>query len=168
MRKAVTDDYPYYDGTPPHVKGSDTSLIAAEEIKEPAGAIRRRIWNHVLDYDYEGRTCDEVEADLGIIHTTCSARIRELALDGRLIGTKRRRLTRHKCPAVVYIGTTKPVPLVEESVDDVPQLLAKIAELELQNELLREHIAELESQLEHRQPLPALPLAEPTYGALDL
>ena len=158
-------DYPYYDGTPPHVADSDTSLAAAEAIKESAGAIRRKIWEHVLSFGANGLTCDDVEHGLGIVHTTTSARIRELQQDGRLIKTARKRLTRQKRYARVYVGTLHPIPLDEDAPYTATErlLFAKVAELEEQNELLRERVQDLESQLANT--------SQPTlikYEALDL
>lgn len=134
--------YPYYDGTPPHVAGSETSLEAAQKIAESAGAVRHCIWRHILAYGTGGQICDEVEDALDLLHTTASARIRELTLDGRLIKTARKRLTRSKRSAFVYVATEQPVPLDEEpSVER--RLRARIADLEAENSDLRRRIAQL-------------------------
>ena len=95
-----------YDGLPPHVRGSDTSLDAAVSVVDDVRRIRRRILWHVAACP-EGATCDEVEVALGLIHQTCSARIRELVLLDCLVDTGARRKTRRRRPAAVYRPTAQ-------------------------------------------------------------
>jgi hypothetical protein len=47
-------------------------------------------------------TCDDVEASLGLLHATVSARIRELVLEGKLIALPTRGRTRARCHARKY------------------------------------------------------------------
>jgi DNA-binding Lrp family transcriptional regulator len=50
-----------------------------------------------------GRTCDELEVELGLSHQTCSARVYELARRGWLIASGAKRLTRSQRLAVVWV-----------------------------------------------------------------
>lgn len=90
-----------YDGRPPHVRGSDTSEGAAESVAGETARLRRRVLGDVAGCA-DGATCDEVEVRLGLRHQTCSARIRELVLLGRLVDTGAKRRTRSGTPARVY------------------------------------------------------------------
>lgn len=91
---------------PPFVRGSDTSEAAAEEIKPSAGHLRGLVAAHISGRS-DGATCDEVEAALGMRHQTASARIRELALSGAISDSGKRRLTRSRRGAVVWVGAAQ-------------------------------------------------------------
>jgi hypothetical protein len=73
--------------------------------KAPRGPnVRERIFKLILDEGGDGLTSDEMEQRLQIPHQTCSARVSELAKEGRIKDSGKRRLTRQtKSPAVVYI-----------------------------------------------------------------
>lgn len=97
--------YPLYDGTPPHVAGSDTSYAAAEAAGPNVGKMQARIlecFATINGRDGDGWTCDEMEAITGYTHQSCSARVRELVQLGRLEDSGVRRQTRHGRAARVY------------------------------------------------------------------
>jgi hypothetical protein len=98
-------DYDQYGGTPPHVRGSDTSREAAESVGEGARQLRAVVFSRILSSGEVGMTCDQVEEAMNGRHQTISARIRELVNEGRIIDTGERRLTRSKRSARVYIAT---------------------------------------------------------------
>lgn len=50
-----------------------------------------------------GRTCDELEVQLGLSHQTCSPRVYELARRGWLINSGAKRLTRGQRLAIVWV-----------------------------------------------------------------
>ena len=89
-----------YNGEPPHVD-VDTSIAAAHSMREAADSIRKRVFERISETKY-GMTCDEIEVALDLRHQTASARLRELVLQGRLVDSKVRRLTRSGRWAVVY------------------------------------------------------------------
>jgi hypothetical protein len=94
-----------YPNVPGHVRG-DTSTAAAKSVEISATALRKKVLDYVSS-QYDGVTCDEVEAKLVMRHQTCSARIRELVMFGQLIDTGRRRQTRSGRSARVYKATGK-------------------------------------------------------------
>jgi hypothetical protein len=104
----MTDDRdlfgePYYPRRPGYVRGVDTSRDAADSLKDSAlSRLRLMILGWISARGEHGATCDEVEAELDLIHQTASARIRELVLMNRLYDTGRRRLTRTNRQARVY------------------------------------------------------------------
>ncbi len=93
-----------YNGEPPHVAGSETSLEAAEFIKPNKVAMEQKILRFIKERGEEGAICDEIEASLGFKHQTCSARVRGLYLSGKIEKTKHKRRTRSGCNAAVYIA----------------------------------------------------------------
>jgi hypothetical protein len=93
-----------YGGTPPHVRGSVTSLLAAERIAPIAGTMQARVLAVVRQAGEDGATCDEVEQSLGGRHQSISARIRELVLLGWVEDSGRERPTRSRRHAVVYVA----------------------------------------------------------------
>jgi hypothetical protein len=90
--------------TLPYVAGSDTSKAAAQDAMASASGMRAAIyrWGASLS---TGFTCDEAEHHFGYRHQTCSARIRELVLGGRIKDSKSRRATRSGSLARVYVTT---------------------------------------------------------------
>ena len=94
---SLFDDYPLYDGTPPHV-GGDTSTDAAESIRKHVGPLHRQVLKRIEP----DATCDEVEVATGLAHQTASARIRELVQLGLIYDTGKRRPTRSGRQARVY------------------------------------------------------------------
>lgn len=85
---------------------SDTSRQARNINASSAALQRERIWAYIAQSP-DGATCDQCEIALGDLrHSSCSARIRELVKDGRLI-YKGTRLTSAGCPARVYFAQTQ-------------------------------------------------------------
>lgn len=87
----------------PYVKGSDTSLEAAEEAVSFSASLREQILDHIQKLGGAGATCDEVEVSFGLRHQTASARIRELVQVGSLKDSGARRKTRSGRGAVVWV-----------------------------------------------------------------
>jgi hypothetical protein len=90
---------------PPYVRGSLTSLQAAESIAEVSGSLRSKILAHISASGIKGMTCDQCEEDLGMSHQTTSARIRELRRDKAILDTGLRRKTRSGRNAAVYVAS---------------------------------------------------------------
>lgn len=90
-----------YPKTPGFVASSDTSEEAAASMIGCSSLYQRMVFQFIAACD-EGATCDEAEEKLGLAHQSCSARIRELVLDGRLVDTGDRRMTRSGRNARVY------------------------------------------------------------------
>jgi hypothetical protein len=112
-RRAVVSDYgTFYNGWPPHV-GNDTSRAAAEAARPEASSIRSRVRKLIERSGDRGMTCDEVEAAMKRAHQSVSARVRELAQDGHIVDSGRRRKTRAGRDARVYVWTSDPLPLQE-------------------------------------------------------
>lgn len=98
---------------PKYVAGSDTSLMAAENIAPMVTKLQNMVLDVVLAKGTEGATCDEVEVTLEMPHQTASARINELKENdvetGRpqmLYDSGKRRKTRHGQLATVWIHRT--------------------------------------------------------------
>ena len=98
---------------PKYVAGSDTSLMAAENIAPMVTKLQNMVLDVVLAKGTDGATCDEVEVALEMPHQTASARINELKEDdveaGRpqmLYDSGKRRKTRHGQLATVWIHRT--------------------------------------------------------------
>ncbi len=96
---------PEADRPAPFVRGSDTSRLAAADIRASAGQLRVRVLGHVVSFGDFGSTCSEVEQELGLLHQSASARIRELVLDGYLVDSTKRRDTIYHKKAVVWVAT---------------------------------------------------------------
>lgn len=88
----------------PYAKQSDTSEEAAGRIRGRAPQLRARVFQCILQAGMQGRTCDEVEAQLDMRHQTCSARVNELMTGMVIVDSGRRRLTRSKRNATVWIA----------------------------------------------------------------
>ena len=103
-----------YNGTIPHVQGSQTSELAAESMEKSISGLRRDVLDCVSARP-DGATCDEVEQILSMRHQTASARCRELVLMGKLerrldptTGKEIRRLTRSGRTASVLFAAPLP------------------------------------------------------------
>lgn len=103
---APPEQYPLYDGTPPHVRGSDTSLAAAEAIEPHVGTQQARALA-VVRAALAGATCDEVEALTGGRHQGISARLRELVQLGKIVDSGQRRATRSGRQARIYVAVRR-------------------------------------------------------------
>jgi hypothetical protein len=113
-----TSDYDLYGGHPPHVAGSDTSIDAADRIKEHVGKIARKVFNMIAASGDLGMTVDEIEAASGLKHQTAGPRVREMVMKGILRATENRRLTRSKRYGTVYVVTgDDPAPSVATRTD---------------------------------------------------
>jgi len=87
--------------SPPYVRHSDTSKAAAESVRESAPTMRERVLTCIR---HNGNlTCFEVEQILSMAHQTASARIRELALKGKIRDSGKRRATGSGRKAVVWV-----------------------------------------------------------------
>jgi hypothetical protein len=96
---------------PPFVRGSDTSLEAAESVADITGRMRRLvyslIWSRCQSDPPRGATCDEVEAIANMRHQTASARINELAHQKAIHDSGSRRRTRSGRNAAVWVITKR-------------------------------------------------------------
>lgn len=90
-------------GGVPFVRGSDTSRAAAKSIEGIVGRLNRLILHAVADSREHGMTCDEAEVTLNLRHQTCSSRITHLQQTGAIVDSGRRRLTRSRRKARVYV-----------------------------------------------------------------
>jgi predicted transcriptional regulator len=89
-----------FNGEPPHVAGSDTSEDAAHQMRASAASLRAKVLRVLTERGPS--TCDEVEVALNMRHQTASARIRELAIAGRIVDSNVKRRTRSKRKAIVW------------------------------------------------------------------
>ena len=96
---------PVDDRPAPFVRESDTSRLAAADIRLSAGQLRLKVLQLVVSFGDVGATCSEVEQHFGMLHQTASARIRELVLDGYLVDSNFRRQTATGRKAVVWVAT---------------------------------------------------------------
>ena len=83
--------------------GADTSMSAWESAKQGASNMRQKIRRLIASAGYCGKTCEEVELELGIKHQTASARISELRRDGLIVYGEQRRATSSGSSARVYL-----------------------------------------------------------------
>ena len=93
-----------YNGLPPHVRGSETSLAAGLSVAH----VRARVQGEVLAFlrarGAHGATDDEVEVALGLSHQSASARRRELVLKGWVFDSGRRRVNRSRRYGSVWLA----------------------------------------------------------------
>lgn len=90
-------------GKAPYARGSSTSRQAAENAEERRLAMLLAIRNYIEKQKTYGATCDEVEAALGYLHQTASARICDLKNMKLVVKSGKCRLTRSLCPAAVHV-----------------------------------------------------------------
>ena len=81
---------------------AETSIEAHESIEPRKSTMHAEILRHLKCYGQRGRTCDEIEFDLGLRHQTASARMRELFQRG-LVKRLGKRETRSGRKAYVWI-----------------------------------------------------------------
>jgi uracil-DNA glycosylase family 4 len=109
---------------PPFNKGSDTSEKAADSIASSASSLRDFVFGIIEASGAGGLTCDGVEVESHMSHQTTSARINELAKEGRIIDSGRQRPTRSGRLAVVWlagtVSTSETAPATEGSVNGSP------------------------------------------------
>jgi hypothetical protein len=82
--------------------GFETSCAAAESIQKYVPRLHPIILDEMRRAGSHGVTCDELEVTLGLRHQTASARLRELALGGRVVDSEHRRQTRSGRAAIVW------------------------------------------------------------------
>lgn len=85
----------------------ETSRLAAEKALPKSGTTRARIYQLIRQSTItgsatKGSTSDELQAITGISPNTMNPTIRGLALDGHIIDSGERRLTRSGCDAIVW------------------------------------------------------------------
>ena len=97
-----------YQGKPPFVAGSETSEQAAESMTACSATIRERVFRYIYESGTNGSTCDEAEAALMCTHQTVSARIWEMSNRHWILDSGRRRKTRNKRDAVVWVAAERP------------------------------------------------------------
>lgn len=91
--------YPLPAGSVPF-SNPTTSKAAADAARPFAGRLAAEVLEFVRGKG--GATCDEVEQEMGLVHQTASARIRELALRGEIEDSGRKRPTRSQRMAIVW------------------------------------------------------------------
>lgn len=82
----------------------DTSVAAAQSIAGGAEQLRARVLAEIATRG--GATCDEVEVALDLRHQTASARVNELAEEGKIADSGARRKTRSGREAIVWVVTS--------------------------------------------------------------
>lgn len=92
-----------YDGNPPSIASSDTSVAAAQSVKQFTPKTRNKVELAIRMNSSYGMTDDEIEDYLGMRHQSASARRRELVLMGRVVDSGRRRTTRSGRKAAVWV-----------------------------------------------------------------
>lgn len=93
-----------FDVTKNFHNGADTSAAAFQSTTTMSRALARNIvYTEVFASGYTGITCDCVEENTGMSHQTCSARITELVIEGKIRDTGERRKTRSGRTARVYV-----------------------------------------------------------------
>lgn len=105
MVPGVSDEQQYdlYDGLPPHQKHSVTSREAAELIEPSTGTKRAQVLRYI--HESGGATDQEIQDALRMDPSTQRPRRRELELQGSVVDSGNKRLTRSKRRAVVWIDT---------------------------------------------------------------
>jgi hypothetical protein len=119
----VSGRYEPYDGHPPHVRGSETSLGASvfQETSGKSGSDELRVLRLAVERGDDGLIDDEIEMALDLRHETASARRRGLVLKGCLRQKGEKRQTRRNCAAEVYVVT----PVGRAELEDRLRALAE-------------------------------------------
>jgi hypothetical protein len=110
-----------YAGSPPFVRGSDTSKAAADSVEADTPTLRERVYAAIKGYEDRGATDDCIEQQLKLRHQTASARRRELQLLGMVVDSGRRRETRSGRKATVWVAVDKPVPVQPKQIVREPR-----------------------------------------------
>ena len=93
----------------PH-NDTDTSTLAAEEIKPHLGRLQSEVYSFILKQDAGGATCHEIGSMLNLSLQTVTPRVYELRYKGKVRDSGHRRLTPTKRLAIVWVH------------DDVPEV----------------------------------------------
>ena len=83
---------------------SDTSQAAADSLPSRGADLRARVLGYIVGRGSEGATCWEAERALAYMHQTCSPRIWELRLLGRVADSGQRRMTGSGRRAIVWVA----------------------------------------------------------------
>jgi hypothetical protein len=94
--------YPLYGGKPPSQKHSETSRAAAERIKSRIGPLHAEVVEFLKSHA-GGATDEEMQRDIPMPANTQRPRRVELTEMGRIVDSNRRKLTRSKRHAVVWV-----------------------------------------------------------------
>jgi hypothetical protein len=100
----VKEQLDLYGGTAPFERDSDTSREAALMAEPTRREKRAQVYRLIVAAGALGHTDSEIEEHLGLLHQTASARRRELVLLGHVVDSGRRRLTRSRRKATVWIA----------------------------------------------------------------
>ena len=79
------------------------SVAALSSVRPLLGGLKVTVARAFLDAGLDGLTCDEVEFWAGLKHQTASARVHDLAHEGKIIVDGRTRKTSSGREAAVYI-----------------------------------------------------------------
>lgn len=82
-----------------------TSRAAADSVRSTATVQRERVFDHINENRYMGRTDEEIIENLGIRHNAVHPRRWELMNAGRIHDSGRKRETSSGCLAVVWTAT---------------------------------------------------------------
>lgn len=103
--RAAYDDEKPYGGALPSVKGSETSILTAQQMVDTAYRDRDRVYSFIWHRGEKGATDYEIEQGLRLKHQTASARRRELERIGLVRKTDLTRPTDTGNQAGVYVVT---------------------------------------------------------------
>ncbi len=106
------NDYPWYGGTPPHVRDSTTSKAAAVRAEPKARTQRQRVYAY-LRHAPTGATDEQMQDALAMNPNTQRPRRIELVQAGSVRDSGRRQKTRSNRDAVVWIAEL-PEPIQQE------------------------------------------------------
>jgi hypothetical protein len=78
------------------------SKVGVDLVMGNVGRTHFQIWKFIAERPTTGATCDEVETELSLCHSSAAARISELAARSRLQRTDKKRRTRKGRTAIVW------------------------------------------------------------------
>jgi hypothetical protein len=82
----------------------DTSLAAFRGIGPDRQSLKAEIHLHLLARRERGATCEELEFGMRLRHQTCSARLYELAKEGKIVDSGERRINISGYGAIVWVA----------------------------------------------------------------
>ncbi len=91
----------------PH-NGTDTSMMAAEEIKPHLGRLQSEVYSYIVKQEVSGATCHEIAQMLNLSLQSATPRVYELRLKGKVRDSGHRRLTPTQRLAIVWIQADLP------------------------------------------------------------
>lgn len=100
------DEYPFYGGTPPHVRHSTTSRAAAEKAEPKTKTQRQRVYGFLQSCLSAGATDEQIQDALALNPSTQRPRRVELVQAGKVKDSGRRAKTRSGRAAVLWIVET--------------------------------------------------------------